>query len=86
MNMANYLGEGIAYHKQRSHRIETLADGVFAITMTLLALDIRIPIKEMNTENGILVSLLNTLPRILTFVLTFSVAGQFWSIFTPELD
>jgi len=86
MSLANYLGESIAYHRQRSHRIETLADGVFAITMTLLVLDIRIPIKEMNTENGILISLLNTLPKILTFVLTFSVAGQFWSIFTNQFN
>jgi uncharacterized membrane protein len=86
MNITNYLGEGIAYHKQRSHRIETLADGVFAITMTILVLDIRIPIKEMNTEEGILFSLLNTLPKILTFVLSFSVAGQFWSIFTNQFN
>jgi len=86
MSIADYLGEKIAYHRQRSHRIETLADAVFAIAMTLLVLDIRIPTKEINTENGMLLSLLNTTPKILTFVLTFSVAGQFWSIFTNQFN
>ena len=76
MNIANHLGDKIANHKQRSHRIEELADAVFAIVMTLLVLDIRVPIKEMNTENDAWFSLLNTTPKILTFVLSFLVAGQ----------
>ena len=76
----------MAYHKQRSHRIEELADAVFAIVMTLLVLDIRIPVKEMDTEMGIWVSLVDTLPKILTFVLSFSVAGQFWSIFINQFN
>jgi len=86
MSFANYLGENLAYHKQRSHRIETLADGIFSIAMTLLVLDIRTPIRDMNTEIDIWHSLVNTLPRILTFILTFSVAGQFWSIFTNQFN
>jgi uncharacterized membrane protein len=86
MSIANYLGEKVAYHKQRSHRIEELADAVFAIVMTLLVLDIRIPIKEMNTEMSLWFSLVNTLPKILTFVLSFSVAGQFWSIFINQFN
>ena len=79
------LGSG-AYHKQRSHKIEGLADGVFAIVMTLLVLDIRIPLKEMNTENGVWLSLLHILPKVLTFMLSFSVAGQFWSIFINQFN
>lgn len=47
------LNEKAAYHKQRSHRIEALADGVFAIAMTLLVLDIRLPLGEMNTEKEV---------------------------------
>ena len=86
MNTANHLGDKIANHKQRSHRIEALADAVFAIAMTLLVLDIRIPIKEINTENGVWFSLLNTSPKILTYVLSFSVAGQFWSVFINQFN
>ena len=79
------LGSG-AYHKQRSHKIEGLADGVFAIVMTLFVLDIHIQLDEMNSEKGVWLSLLHTLPKILTFILSFSVAGQFWSIFTNQFN
>lgn len=86
MKALQSLFGSVAYHKQRSHKIEGLADGVFAIVMTLLVLDIRIPVSEMNTENGLWLSLLHSLPKMLTFILTFSVAGQFWSIFTNQFN
>ena len=40
----------------------------------------------MNTENGVWFSLLDVLPKILTFILSFSVAGQFWSVFTNQFN
>jgi uncharacterized membrane protein len=89
---SNYMGilaalsERVAYHKQRSQRIEALTDGVFAIVMTLLVLDIRVPLKEMNSENDVWYSVLQVVPRILTFILSFSVAGQSWSIFTNHFN
>lgn len=83
--LQNLFGSG-AYHKQRPHKIEGLADGVFAIVMTLLVLDIHIPLTEMNSEKGVWLSLLHTLPKILTFILSFSVTGQFWSIFTNQFN
>ncbi|HKC37648.1 MAG TPA: TMEM175 family protein [Chitinophagaceae bacterium] len=86
MGILTALSETVAYHKQRSHRIETLADGVFAIVMTLLVLDIHVPIKEINSENDVYSSLLHAIPRILTFILSFSVAGQSWSIFTNHFN
>ena len=86
MSISNPLGAKIAYHKQRSHRIEGLSDAVFAIAMTLLVLDIRIPLKEMEMEKGVLHSLINTSPKLLTFILSFSVAGQSWSAFTNQFN
>jgi uncharacterized membrane protein len=86
MRLSQTLFGSGAYHNQRSHKIEGLADGVFAIVMTLLVLDIRIPLKEINTENGVWLSLLRTLPKILTFILSFSVVGQFWSVFTNQFN
>jgi len=86
MSKLKSLFGSAAYHKQRSHKIEGLADGVFAIVMTLLVLDIRIPLKELNTEVGVWFSLLDNVPKILTFILSFSVAGQFWSIFTNQFN
>ncbi len=75
-----------AYHKQRSHKIEALADGVFAIVMTLLVLDIRVPLEELSTESGVWNSLRGNVTKILTYMLSFSVAGQFWSIFCNQFN
>ena len=86
MELSKSLGEKIAFHKQRSHRIEALADGVFAIVMTLLVLDIRTPLNEIDTEKGLLVSLWHTVPKIFTFVLSFSLVGQFWVILTNQFN
>ena len=86
MGILTALSETVAYHKQRSHRIEALTDGVFAIVMTLLVLDIRVPGKEMNSENDVWSSLLKVVPSILTFILSFSVAGQSWSIFSNHFN
>jgi uncharacterized membrane protein len=86
MSISNTLGDKIAYHKQRSHRIEGLSDAVFAIAMTLLVLDIRTPLKEMETGPVVFHSLIDTSPKILTFILSFSVAGQFWSVFTNQFN
>jgi uncharacterized membrane protein len=86
MGILTALSETVAYRKQRSHRIETLADGVFAIVMTLLVLDIHAPLKEINNESDVYSSLLQAVPGILTFILSFSVAGQSWSIFTNHFN
>ncbi len=86
MEILKSLGEKVAFHKQRSHRIEALADGVFAIVMTLLVLDIRTPLNEMDTEKGLLLSLWHTVPKIFTFILSFSLVGQFWVILTNQFN
>jgi uncharacterized membrane protein len=86
MEILKSLGEKIAFHKQRSHRIEALSDGVFAIVMTLLVLDIRIPLNAIKTEYGLLISLLQTVPKIFTFILSFLLVGQFWSVLINQFN
>lgn len=80
------IKEDVAYKKQRSHRIEALADGVFAIAMTLLVLDIRVPLGEINTEQAIWLSLVHVFPKIFAFVLSFLVAGLFWTVFENQFN
>ena len=80
MQLPKSLSEKVAYHKQRSHRIEALADGVFAIVMTLLVLDIRVPVMKLVPRQIFGIRWNTRLPKILTFFLSFSVAvsyGQF---------
>ncbi len=86
MQLLKSLGEKVAFHKQRPHRMEALSDGVFAIVMTLLVLDIHVPLINLTTEHGLWKSLVDIAPKILTFILSFSLAGQFWSVFTNQFN
>jgi uncharacterized membrane protein len=60
------------------HRIEGLTDGIFAIFMTLLVLELKVPELEHAT-NGQIVEKLGALGhQLFSFFLTFAVAGLFW--------
>jgi TMEM175 potassium channel family protein len=60
-------------------RIEALADGVFAIAMTLLAFNLQAPASVSIRDNGDLQSaLLAMLPSLKTYVLSFLVIGIYW--------
>ena len=57
-------------------RIETLADGVFAIVLTLLVLDIKAPIAASDAE--LIRQLIALAPKFFTYVLSFIILGLFW--------
>jgi uncharacterized membrane protein len=60
-------------------RIEALSDGVFAIAMTLLALEIKVPeLPRTATTGEILHALKDHGPILFAFFVTFMLAGQFW--------
>lgn len=59
-------------------RIETLADGVFAIVMTLLVFDIRVPTTEFVEEVGLLSSLFTLIPNLFSYFLSFLILGVLW--------
>ncbi len=56
-------------------RLEAFSDGVFAIVITLLVLDIRFPEVEYSLFAETLVSIL---PRILAYVMSFIIIGLYW--------
>lgn len=56
-------------------RLEAFSDGVFAIVITLLILDIRFPDVEYSQFATALRSLL---PRILAYVMSFIIIGVYW--------
>jgi uncharacterized membrane protein len=59
------------------HRIEALSDGVFAIAMTLLILDIKVP---AGVEKGHLgEALAKDAHSWISFVITFLIASVFWA-------
>ncbi len=60
------------------NRLEAFSDGVFAIAITLLVLNIKVPIKQ-NISNGQLNQILvNALPQLVSFVFSFLIIGVFW--------
>jgi uncharacterized membrane protein len=60
------------------HRVEAFSDGVFAISITLLVLNIRIPGAEVHDNAQLIRALRDALPNVLTFVFSFLVIGVFW--------
>jgi uncharacterized membrane protein len=62
-------------------RLKTLADGVFAIVMTLLVLELSVPVfagKSVNAELSH--KLLEMWPEFLIYALSFFILGIFWLI------
>ena len=56
-------------------RLEALNDGIFAIVMTLIVLEVAVPEGPQGT---LLVQLGSVVPTLLTYVLTFATLGIFW--------
>lgn len=60
-------------------RLETLTDGVFAIAMTILVLDIHVPeLLSGSTSGDLFLSLAQLWPRLASFIISFIVLAMFW--------
>ncbi len=68
----------------RTNRIETLCDGIFAIVMTLLVLNLSVPV--VTAEAELFNELLAMWPKFLAYVISFFVLGVMWSFHHRLLD
>jgi uncharacterized membrane protein len=60
-------------------RLEALSDGVFAVAMTLLVLDLKAPMAEtIHSEGALWSALVSLSPRLLTYLMSFVTLGIFW--------
>jgi uncharacterized membrane protein len=60
-------------------RLEALTEGIYAIAMTLLVLELKLPPLEHGASNAQLVEALRALaPKVLTWILSFWVMVVFW--------
>jgi uncharacterized membrane protein len=59
-------------------RTEAFSDGVFAVAITLLVLDIRLPTKEVTSTEALFVEFLQIWPILLAFVSGFATIGIMW--------
>ena len=62
------------------HRLEALSDGVFAVVMTLLVLEIKPEIEPHATNEAMRHMLQGLVLPLLTYTLAFFLAGVFWNL------
>lgn len=66
---------------QSLERLAALSDGVFAIAMTLLVLDLRFPAnasEAIHTEHDLWRALVKLSPRLIAYFMSFLTLGIFW--------
>jgi len=72
---------------RRLDRIAALSDGVFAISMTLIVLEIRVPDPgPIRSEQDLWNALLTLGPRLVTYLLSFLTLGIFWNAQQTQLN
>ncbi|KAA0018065.1 TMEM175 family protein [Antrihabitans cavernicola] len=59
-------------------RLQTLADGVFAVAMTLLVLDVRLPAGEVDSSSALWHQVTSLGPQFAAYLLSFTMLGTFW--------
>ena len=65
---------------QRTQRIEAISDGVFAIAMTLLILDIKVPVSDaINSDADLIKAFFGLTPKLLSYLLSFITLGIYWA-------
>ena len=67
-------------------RIGALSDGLFAIAMTIIVLEIRVPELEHPTNAQLADALVSLGPRFLTYFLSFLTLGIFWNAQHAQLN
>ena len=64
---------------QSLERLAALSDGIFAVAMTLLVLDLHVPVsKGINTEQDLWMALVNLARNLLPYLMSFMTLGIFW--------
>ena len=64
---------------QSLERLAALSDGIFAVAMTLLVLDIHAPAAHaIRSENDLGLALVSLAPRLLVYLMSFMTLGIFW--------
>ena len=65
-------------------RLVFLSDGVIAIIITILVLDIRVP--ELGSGQSLAESLTEVRPTFISFVISFLLVGMFWTLHKQTFD
>lgn len=72
----------LAYNRiagQSIERLAALSDGIFAVAMTLLVLDVHVPTEARASEHDLWRALGSLGPRFLVYFMSFLTLGIFWN-------
>src|SRR3989337_3802688 len=61
-------------------RLSSFSDGVFAIAITLLIIEIKIPVLHGATDEALIHSLSQMSLKFLGFLISFGIVGHYWSV------
>ena len=68
-------------------RIAALSDGLFAVAMTLIVLEVHVPLRaSVHSEQDLWLALAALAPRAVTYLLSFITLGIFWVGQQTQLD
>ncbi len=64
---------------QSVERLAALSDGLFAVAMTLLVLDLKVPAgRAIESDQALLAALGELAPRLMIYLMSFLTLGIFW--------
>jgi uncharacterized membrane protein len=64
---------------QSAERLAALSDGLFAVAMTLLVLDLKVPAgRAIESDQALLAALGELAPRLMIYLMSFLTLGIFW--------
>ena len=70
---------------QKTQRIEAVSDGVFAIALTLLVFNIKVPVNiEIASEEALAGLFLKLVPQLLSYFLSFMTLGIYWTAHSTQ--
>jgi uncharacterized membrane protein len=61
------------------HRLEALSDGIFAVAMTLLVIELKVPDHGIRTSAALASAVLGQLPTFVAWAISFFVLAIFWT-------
>jgi uncharacterized membrane protein len=76
--MSSRTGGGRPNRQLPTRRLEALVDGVCAIAITLLAIEITVPIVDSTRSGDLVRALLDQWPSYVAYTVTFFIVGAYW--------